>query len=255
MLIDSPRLTAADHQHWARMEHYDDVLSRDPRLDRLADQGRHAIREWAAAGPGVASVSWGKDSVVMAHLAATSGVDVPLVWVRGEPWETPECQQVRDHFLAAHPHVRYEERPVTYLNPRRGEPGDDATDRPPPSWVFEQVVPERYITGLRGQESRMRAMSIAHRGMVTARTCRPIARWTAEQVFSWLHREDLAVHPVYAMTSGGHYDRRWLRVHTLGGRGPDRSAVHGWDMTGWEDTYYGDVITAAIASRTHMWVS
>lgn len=255
-LIDSSRLTVADREAWARYEHYDDVLSRDPKLDRLAEQGRAAIREWAATGPGVATTSWGKDSTVMAHLVATSGVDVPLVWVRSDPFETPECEQVRDVFLAAHPGQRYEERPVVLRSPKRGEAGHEAHASDPDRRsqdVLAEAVPERYVSGVRAQESRMRAMSIAHRGMVTARTCRPLARWSAEQVFAFLHREDLPVHPVYGMTVGGHHDRRWLRVHPLCSLAPARSAVRGLDMAGWEDTYYADVIASAVASRAHLW--
>lgn len=257
-LIDSPRLTDADRRHWQRMEHYDDVLSRDPRLDVLAERGRAAIREWAAAGTGVASTSWGKDSVVMASLVATSGADVPLVWVRSDPFEMPECEQVRDAFLAMYPHVRYEERAAVLRNPKRGEAGHEQHVLDPAARsqdVLAELVPERYVSGVRGEESRVRRMSLAHRGEVTARTCRPVGRWTADQVFAWLYREGLPVHPAYAMTAGGHYDRRWLRVHPLCSTGPARSRVHGEDRAGWEDAYYGDVIAAAVANRAHLWAA
>lgn len=257
-LIDSPRLTDADREYWTRVEHYDHVLARDRSLDRLAERGRAAIREWAAAGPGVCTVSWGKDSVVAGSLVATSGVDVPLVWARSDPFETPECEQVRDAFLARYPHVRYEERTAHLRNPKRGERGHEAHVSSPDRRsqdVLAELVPERYVSGVRGQESRIRSMSIAHRGMVTQRTCRPLARWTAEQVFAYLHREELPVHPVYAMTVGGGHDRRWLRVHPLCSAPPaTRSAVHGLDMVAWEDRYYGDVIAAAVEARAHMWV-
>lgn len=256
VLIDSPRLTAADRQHWARLEHYDDALSKDPALDRLAKQGQAAIREWAAAGPGVVSVSWGKDSVVAAHLAATSGANTPMVWVRSDPFEMPECEQVRDAFLGRHPHVRYEERVVHLRNPKRGEPGHEAHAMDPARRsqdVLSEAVTERYVSGVRGQESRIRRISVAHRGLVTARTCRPVAHWSAEQIFAYLHREGLPVHPAYAMTVGGHHDRRWLRVHPLCSTPPARSAVHGDDRAGWEDTYYMDVIRAARMSRAWMW--
>ena len=39
MLIDSPRLTSRDRAHWQNQEHYDDVLSHDPRLDILQGDG------------------------------------------------------------------------------------------------------------------------------------------------------------------------------------------------------------------------
>lgn len=84
----------------------------------------------------------------------------------------------------------------------------------------------------------MRAMSIGHRGTTTQNTCRPIGRWTAVEVFAYLARHDLPVHPAYALTYGGQLDRRWLRVHPLRSRPPARSAVHGWDMESWEDEHW-----------------
>lgn len=166
-LIDSPRLTAQDRAHWQRLEHYDDVLSHDRRLDQLADAGRAGIREWAAAGPGSAMTSWGKDSVVMLSLLATTDdVDVPVVWVRSDPFEMPECEQVRDACLARWPHLRYEERVARLRNPKRGEHGHEqhATDPDRRSQdVLAEYAPERYISGVRGQESRIRAISIESR--------------------------------------------------------------------------------------------
>lgn len=258
-LIDSPRLTAADRDHWQQMTHYDDVLSQDRRLDRLATQAVADIQAWAADGPAVCSTSWGKDSVVTAHLVATAAPDIPLVWVRGDPWETPECEAVRDAFLAAHPHIRCEERPVVYSNPRRGEAGWSLHPDPPrpPSWTFDQIIPERHVTGVRAQESRTRALSAAVHGVATGRTCRPILSWTADHVFAYLARHDLPVHPAYAMTMGGMRDRRWIRVHALAGTPASaRNEPHYLEqLAEWEDAYYGDVLDAAIASRHTMWAS
>lgn len=248
-LIPSPRHTPADIAHWAHLEHYDDALSRDPRLDRLTRDAHSALRDWRAAGEGVVSVSWGKDSVVAAHLAVTAGLDCPLVWVRGDPWEMPECVEVRDVFLAAYPGTRYEERRVRFGHPRRGEPGYDPCPPPDrrPSWTFDEVVPERWVSGVRAQESRTRRMSLVVHGDATARTCRPIVRWSHAQVFAYLHRHDLPVHPAYAMTMGGQRDRGWLRVHALGGtpESARREPHYAAELAAWEDHYYSHVIAAA----------
>lgn len=72
-------------------------------------------------------------------------------------------------------------------------------------------------------------------------------------MFAYLARENLPVHPTYAMTQGGFYDREWLRVHPLGTATPPQSAVHGRDHATWEDTYYPDVLAAAKKTRTSMW--
>ena len=257
MLIDSPRLTPRDREHWARLEHYDDVLSRDPRLDCLAEQAMRAITEFAEQGDDwYVSVSWGKDSVVAADLALRVVPDAHLIWVRSKHFEMPECEAVRDVFLARHPSARYTEIEVELRNPKRGEPGFEERQLDPNADhqdILKEELEGRYVSGVRAEESRIRGISIAHRGLVTPNTCRPIGRWSATDVFAYLHREDLPVHPAYAMTAGGYYDRRWLRVHPLCQALPGQSAVYGGDPATWEDMYYSDVIAAAHAARAHMW--
>lgn len=258
-LIPSPRHTAADLAEWRRYEHWDDTLARSSQLDRMADKARALIEQFADAGPCYLSVSWGKDSVVVAHLLATSraGERVPLVFARARHWETPEVDQVRDAFLTAYPHVRYEEIEYEFRVPLRGEPGFGADDTPTQDALREtldQVHGGRRISGVRAEESAIRAKSLRWHGDATDRTCRPIIRWRcAEHVFPYLHKHDLPVHPIYAMTAGGHYDRRWLRVHALGCQHPDMSAVYSKDPEAWERLYYQDVITAAAEARKHMW--
>jgi len=258
-LIESARLSDADRQAWERWEHYDDLLSGDPRLDRLEAEGRKAVEQFAATDDEwYVSVSWGKDSVVAAHIALQVVPDARLVWVRSEHFEMPECEQVRDAFLDRRPAARYEEVLVTLRNPKRGEPGYD-TRHLDPSADHQDVLKEeltgRYVSGVRAEESKVRRMSVGHRGLVTKNTCRPIGRWDATQVFAYLYREELPVHPVYAMTVGGALDRRWLRVHPLCSAPPAMSAVYGRDMAEWEDQYYGDVITTARKLRAHMWTT
>ncbi|HEY9440199.1 MAG TPA: phosphoadenosine phosphosulfate reductase family protein [Streptomyces sp.] len=258
MLVDSPRLTAADRATWERLEHYDDVLSQSPRMDALAGQSRRAVAEFAAAGDFYVSTSWGKDSVCAAHIALQVVPDARLVWVRSKHFEMPECDQVRDAFLAAHPDARYEEIEVEMRNPKRGEPGFAERHLDPDADhqdVLKESLTGRYISGVRAEESRVRRMSIGHRGLATVHTCRPIGRWDATDVFAFLYREGLPVHPAYAMSVGGAYDRRWIRVHPLCSAPPARSAVHGGDSTHWEDTYFADVIAAAMAARAHLWTT
>lgn len=258
MLIDSPRLTATDRACWERMRRFDRLLAADPRLSVLERAGRAAVREFADAGEFYVSVSWGKDSVVAAHVALLEVPDARVVWVKSLLFDTPECEQVRDAFLAAHPGARYEQIDVDLRNPKRGERGYEAHHLDPAARhqdVLKENLAGRYVSGLRAGESRIRRISIGHRGLTTVNTCRPIGAWSAEQVFAYLEREALPVHPVYAMTMGGHYDRRWLRVHPLCSAPPARSAVYGRDMDGWEDRYYGDVIATAHAARAYRWVS
>lgn len=254
MLIDSPRLTMADRAVWDRLEAYDARLAYSARVERLEAEAVDEVARFG--GDWYVSVSWGKDSVAAAHVATLARPDCRIVWVRSLHFDTPECEQVRDVFLAQHPQVRYEQLDVEPRNPKRGEPGYDTRHLDPVADhqdVLRENLTGRYVSGVRAEESRIRAASLRWHGVSTARTCRPLIRWSAVDVFAYLHRERLPVHPVYGMSYGGALDRRWLRVHPLCSAPPPRSAVHGRDMSSWEDDYYGDVIRAAIVARRHMW--
>lgn len=241
MLIDSPRLTDADRARWAELERYDGALAAKLPLDAMAERARGVIRGFAAAGPCYVSTSWGKDSTVVAHLAATCGLVLPLVYVRMRRWESPECVLVRDRFLAEHGDgVDYHEYWVD------GGPRwwDDVDLRQRSgSHVGRQFAEadrhhgSRHVSGVRAEESRMRDMVLARWGEAGPSACRPIGRWSAVDVFAYLCSRDLPVHPAYAMSQGGRLDRRWLRVSPIGGiTGAHRQ------RSGWEEVYYPDVV-------------
>src|SRR5690606_11646040 len=250
MLIDSPRLTPRDRDHWARLEHFDDALSHDPDLDRLEARGRAAVEQFAQGGDWYVSVSWGKDSVAAAHIALQVNPRAVLRWARARHVEMPECEAVRDAFLRMHPEARYEEIEYVFRVPLRFEPGHDTA---PSQDELHVTLTGSYVSRLRAHEPSMRRNCIGHRGLVTSTTCRPIAHWDATHVFAYLHKHDLPVHPAYAMSMGGYYDRRWLRVHPLGTAAPPASAVYRRDHAAWEELYYGDVLKTAQAARAHMW--
>lgn len=243
MLLDSPRLTPADRDAWERLEHYDRLLSADPALDTLADKARETITQFATE-PCYASTSWGKDSTVMTHLLATTDVVVPLVWVRTEHYENPDCEFVRDAFFAMHPHMRdrYHEI-VAPATSRRWWDDDDGGHKDSSRTlkggfaIAEKRFGARHISGIRGEESRIRTMVQARWGDAGPSACRPIGQWLATHVFAYLYRENLPVHPAYAMSMGGSKDRRWLRVSSIGGvRGADRGRAE------WETYYYPDIV-------------
>ena len=244
MLIHSPRFKRGDLQHWQLLEDtYDGVFGEAVEATRVP-QALNVITQWADSVPSpVCSVSWGKDSVVVADLLTRAGINIPIVWVRSDPWEMPECEQVRDTFLASHPQVTYQERVATLRNPKRGEPGYEAHHLNPHSKgqdVLKELITEPYMSGVRAQESRMRANSARWHGLATGHTCRPILHWAAEEVFGYLHVNALPVHPAYGMTYGGRLDRRWIRVHPLCSY-HERSGTHDDDREQWEDDYWPDV--------------
>lgn len=242
-LIDSPRLTDADRAAWARLERYDAALADALPLGQMTARAQDVIRQFAASGRCYVSTSWGKDSTVVAHLAATCGARLPLVYVRMRVYENPDCLTVRDRFLDQYGHlVDYHEYTVDCGSARWWDDGPPSPKRSGghAGHYFTQAEAEhgrRHITGVRAEESRVRDIAMARWGEAGPGACRPIGRWKATDVFAYLRKHDLPVHPAYAMSYGGHADRRWLRVSPIGSTiGADKQRAD------WERTYYGELI-------------
>ena len=228
MLVDSPRLTAADRAEWTRLARLDGRVAGGAagRLEAQADRARQTIAGFAAAGPCHAGVSWGKDSVIVAHLVATCGAPIPLVYglVSGRPDRAPnpDAPRVRDAFLGMFPDVEYREVPIVR----------DIAE------IGAAVGCARYVSGVRAAESGKRRMAVRVHGVASANTCRPIAHWPDMDVWAYLRLHDLPVHPAYAASMGGVLDRSRLRVHSFGGE--DGAWAGRWV---WEDTYWPDVVS------------
>lgn len=247
MLITMDTLTRADLAAWEAQQRYDLAIGRSPAHQRRAARAVAEIRAFHDTHPDcVCSTSWGKDSVVVAHLARLADPTIPIVWVPtiradGISYESESSYQVRDTFLRAWPGT-YEERPAVAINPKRGDTDWTWDQYDQPDYhsqdVLKDNISEPYISGVRAEESAVRTMSIGHHGTTTRHTCRPIGKWQATDVFAHLAANDLPIHPAYAATIGGTLDRRWLRVHPLRSKPPTRSAVHDRDMYHWEDTYF-----------------
>lgn len=205
------------------------------RLAAKAESAASAIAEFAQAGPCYVSCSWGKDSTVLAHIIASRAMRLPLVWVRVVPVENPDCPLVRDAFIARWA-VDYHEIKVDYDRKAR------RTSLP----GFQEAARrfgDRYVSGVRGAESRTRSLRMASVGISSARTCAPIGHWSTAEVFAYLYTHDLPIHPAYAQSAGGMYDREWLRVGALGG---ERGRGHG--RRDWEQRYYPIELHAALAA-------
>lgn len=233
MLIDSPRLTPEDRAAWARLERH------DTRLGGHVDLRRAGVALWVLAdfarAPCYCGVSWGKDSLVVAHLCARlaeqGGPVIPLVWVRVEPLANPDCALVRDAFL-----VRFEGYPYAEIETQCAHNGIGWV----PKGTLERGFAEardrfgaRHVSGIRGEESGGRARRMRTHGETSSNTCAPIGWWTGPEVFAYLHYHDLPVHPAYAMSFGGALDRTRLRVSSLG---MHRGSGHG--KIEWERAYY-----------------
>ena len=236
MLISSRRHTPRDLALWRLLEAADKRRRVSPA--RLA-RSEASIREFCRQ-PCYCSVSWGKDSVVTAHLVATFAPHVPLAWIKVEPICNPDCEAVRDAFLAMFPSVEYHE---VVVQCRVDESGVHA------SGTLERGAAElesrygRRITGVRADESFTRLMRMSRWHEATVNTLAPIGWWTFQDVMTYLAIYDLPVHPAYAMLGGGRWPRERLRVASLDGvRGS------GGGRAEWEREYYGDIINR-IAAR------
>lgn len=234
MLLSSERHTASDLALWREYEEADRLAASSPRLDAKIKEARIVIEQFAMRGPSYIGVSWGKDSVVVAHLARD--LDLPLAWVKPEPLFSPECLQVRDAYLARFP-SRYREFVVPM---QRGENCWHASGTIEAGFRAAcRDFGDRHISGIRADESGQRKLRMLTWSTSSPNSCAPIGWWSATDVFAYLARYDLPVHPVYAMLgacdSGARWERDRLRVCSLGGK---RGQGHG--RQDWERQYYGD---------------
>lgn len=226
-LIDSPRITAADRRHWEIAARVDRINARadNERLDKLTVDAKQAVEQFVRdhGGRVYCGVSWGKDSVVAAHLVRLVAPAVPLVWVRVDPVENPDCPLVRDVFLDGWPGP-YDEIVVDVGSRHRPDPGFA---------LARSRYGAAYISGVRGDESWTRTRRMQAFGVASKNTLAPLGWWSALDVFAYLERHGLPVHPAYAMTMGGLLDRTRIRVATLGG-----SRGTGVGRREWELRYY-----------------
>ena len=223
-LVPSHRLKTEDIKIWRQQALADTLYSkrREAELKRLTAEAKDKVLAFLENGPAYVSVSWGKDSVVVADLCRDFGL--PTVWVKVDVRSNPDCPAVATAFS-----------PQNYLEVRSPPGGDGSTSSLGIKKAVKIVGTNRRITGLRKSESKQRLL----RGsQSTATSCVPIADWTTQQVFAYLQWRRLPIHPAYAMSNGGQFSREFLRVGAIGG-------TRGSQTTGrreWESIYYKDVL-------------
>lgn len=209
-----------------------------------------ALRAFRADGRFYLGVSWGKESIVVAHLAHRIGLDVPVIWFPAGPIENPDCALVRDAFLARFDvdYVEHEACDLAWTSDHGTMVHDGA------QVAFAKATKRyglRYASGVRGEESGHRKRCMLHWGDASPNTCAPIGFWSLEDVYGYLARHDLPIHPAYACTWGGTYPRTGIRVATIGGR-----IGRGIGRSEWEQSYYPETVRrvremAAVAAALH----
>lgn len=239
MLVPSHRHTDPDLRVWERLARYDERAAHARLLDQRIERAADALVAFASSGPAYCGVSWGKDSVAVAHMVALYTPGVPLVWLRWEPWTNPDCAAVRDAFLARYSGIIYDEIEVRWT---RGSDGSWASPDPADRDGFKAARDRhgpRHISGVRASESRVRKLRCARWGESSPMTCAPLARWSSLDVFAYLARYDLPIHPAYAMSFGGALPRDEIRVDALAGLSGTGRGRHEWEWS-----YYRDEMVA-----------
>lgn len=228
MLISSDRHTRDDLELWREYEEADRVFLRG--LEGKEKEAAIVAEQFAMRNRCYLGVSWGKDSVTVAHVCRD--LNIPLVYVRQEPLLNPDCLRVRDAYLERYQPDYHE----IVVRMRRGEGCWHATGTIEAG--FKEAVSRfgrAHISGVRQDESGPRTMRMRTWGLTTKHTCCPIGYWSAGDVFAYLAKYDLPIHPAYAMLGGGRWERERLRVCSLGGR-----RGQGIGRREWELEYYGD---------------
>jgi phosphoadenosine phosphosulfate reductase len=242
-LIPSSRHTPADLALWRDLEGADRAHGRSAGLVRKVDRSTEAIRGFLAAGPAYLSVSWGKDSVVLAHLGLTVAPRLPLIHLRAVPHGNPDTPAVRDAFLTRYPGTDYRELAVDYRDIPPGL-GPDVIEREKDRRFFATFPGGRYLSGIRADESAGRKVRMRKWGLRGPTTAAPLGWWTAADVFAFLATEGLPVHSTYSMLGAGRWDREHVRVDELGGARGNQFGRKEWELL-----YYGDFLRRIEAVR------
>jgi len=247
MILHSDRWLPGDLESWLDNERFDAAFCQLSEMEHNDRQALRYLREFAERpGGGYLGVSWGKDSVVAAHLLVRSGLKMPVVWIKIWPLYNPDCERVRDAFLRDHD-IDYHEIAVEWHPDQVQvwrdlyESGSMASAGYSPIESagvqgFKEAARRfgaRHVSGVRGEESGVRRIRMNRWGAMSKNTCAPIGYWSSQHVYAYLHKHGLPVHPAYAMTMGGVLDRKQLRVDALGG-GMGRQRAE------WEGMYYAD---------------
>lgn len=164
----------------------------------------------SAPRPAYVACSWGKDSVVMLHLAQSLLGPLPVLHVRDEDADLiANFSEVAAAFLGRWPASEYHQVTVPMLGASVGQ----ASDR----WMEGRPEVNRFI-GLRFQEQGDRQWSLSRHGPIyqyadgTWRTC-PLIWWGWKDVWAYIVANDLPYLSVYDHPAMG--DKRESRTSSV----------------------------------------
>ena len=220
MLIESFRHKKEDLLLWKELEEMDKIIYLDNKnkMEERESNAIDEIRQFANKGKFYVGVSWGKDSVIVAHLAQRARLFadkskvvihrrkkyhvMPLVWIKVNPIYNPDCISVEKVFLSKYLPT-YERVEVECKIDENGAHAKNTLEQGAKEAAIKYS--KRYISGINRNESGMRNLSRIVHGVSTENCCRPIIDWPEEIIFAYLVHYDLPIHPAYAMFGNG----RW----------------------------------------------
>lgn len=238
MLIECNRHTKEDLELW---KEYEEIDLLNYKLNNVERKEKEAIRIIKEFKPDYASISWGKDSTVLAHLCYRSGLNIPFVWVVVEDIVNFYCFNVRDKFLKQFEDIIYDE-----IHIDRWFDGQFWRALGTLEKGFKQACEKfgkRYVSGIRAEEAPLRKIVMKIYGDQTENTCRPLGWWRTSDIFAYLKHYNLPVHSNYGMLGGGRYKRDDRRVASF--------TIKGYDKTLWDKEYYGDILNKLRWDKIH----
>ena len=200
------------------------------------------------------SVSWGKDSVVMLHLAAMTNVHINAVHgrYRTECEQFEDMDSVRDRALSMLDNVTYSEVVVTgnwEMYERAGafftEPSNQA-EKEAHAWYRKQWANEMHsmtgnkvMIGMRPDESRIRRMLVARFGesYVTKAgrsTALPLVGWSGKDIWTYLIAHNLPWLRIYDCSRSR---ERARSDFAFGEKGVSQRLMEQGQWLEWRDAY------------------
>lgn len=244
MLISCDRHTKKDLVHWEMWKLIDKANSLSEGFNKRCEETIKKLKAYFRQNPQCyVGVSWGKDSVVLAHMIFNHIKKDPLhIYIRMLDNENPYSGTVRDLFINQYP-INYEEISYSYQQSDASWFKNGKPDR----WY--QIIDDlkkkygAHVTGIRKDESAKRKIRFICYGRQTVNSFSPFDNFTVSDIFAYLYKFNLPIHPNYAMTSGGLWERNRIRVASIGNREGD-----GMGRLEWEKQYYGDFLRKIEAS-------
>lgn len=247
MLVYSHRFRPGDLEHWDAMLEVDREHAKTLGYRHRIDEALALIQDFCdrhTPDEYYIGLSYGKDSITVSHMFRRIAPNARIVSVHNVDTKNPDIPAVHTALGAF---LSHDYTGILYDYANADASYYDASGRPV-KWhrILDELSSEMgiHVTGIRRDESSAREKRYRAYGIETPNSFAPLANLTAFDVFAYLYENDLPVHPAYAMTDNGRWDKYRLRVSGIGhleGTGMGRRV--------WEKLYYGDFLRHANAVR------